>query len=159
MVARIPPMEPAIITVRSQSKHSNATFHSASPSTLRMLLAGTRQSCRWISAVGDERQPILSSSRPTTKPGVLVSTQKAVGPLSVRASTLQTSAMGPLVMKILVPLRTYSSPSRTAVVRNDAASLPDSGSVDAHAPMYVPSHRPGSHLRLSSSEPCSQIGT
>src|SRR5688572_12517544 len=143
MVARIPPIEPAIMTVRSQSKHSNATRHSASPSTLRMLLAGTRQSCRWISAVGLLRQPILSSSRPTTNPGVFVSTQNAVGPLSVRARTLQTSAIGPLVMKIFVPLRTYSSPSLTAVVLNDAASDPLSGSVDAHAPMYVPSHRPG----------------
>src|SRR3954447_21792865 len=131
----MPPMDPAIMTVRSQSKHSNATRHSASPSVLRMLLAGTLQSCRWISAVGDDRQPILSSSRPTTKPGVVVSTQKAVGPLSVRARTLQTSAIGPLVMKIFVPLRTYSSPSLVAVVLKLAASEPDSGSVLAHAPM------------------------
>ncbi len=101
----------------------------------------------------------MSSSRPTTKPGVVVSTTNAVGPRSVLASTVQTSAIGPLVMKIFVPFRTKSSPSRTAVVRIAAASLPASGSVDAQAPISEPSHRPGSQRCCSCGVPCSQIGT
>src|SRR5205085_2704686 len=81
----------------------------------------------WISAVGELRQPILSSSRPTWKPSLRVSTMNAVGPSGARASTVQTSAMGPLVMKILVPLMTQSSPSGRAVARMPPASLPASG--------------------------------
>src|SRR3954447_9069724 len=161
----MPPTDDASITVRSQSKHSNAIRHSASPSTPSTDDAGTRQSVSTISEVGDERQPSLSSSRPTEKPGVFVSTTNAVaaervepsGP-PVLASTVQTSAMGPLVMKILLPLSTHSSPSRTAVVFSAAASDPASGSVDAQHPMKLPSHNPGSQRCLSSSDPCSAIG-
>ena len=41
-------------------------------------------------------------------------------------------------MKVFVPLSTQLSPSRTAVVRVPAASLPASGSVSAHAPSCSP---------------------
>src|SRR5437016_81026 len=44
-----------------------------------------------------------------------------------------TSAMPPLVTKILRPLRTHSSPSRRARVRRLETSEPDCGSVTAKA--------------------------
>ncbi len=50
---------------------------------------------------------------------------------STTATTTVTSAMPPLVMKTLVPLRTHSSPSRTAVVRSDLTSEPAWASVTA----------------------------
>ena len=77
-MAFIPPIDPAIITVRSQSKHSKAIRHRASPSTPSTESAGTRQSVRKISEVGEDRQPSLSNSRPTPKPDVSVGTTNAV---------------------------------------------------------------------------------
>ena len=45
------------------------------------------------------------------------------------------SAYGPLVMKVLLPLRTYPSPSRRAVdFMAPNASEPEPGSVMAHEP-------------------------
>ena len=47
------------------------------------------------------------------------------------------SANGPLVMNVLEPLRTYSSPSRRAVaIIEPKASEPELGSVIAHAPIF-----------------------
>ncbi len=57
---------------------------------------------------------------------------------SVAAMMTSTSALLPCVMKVLVPLSTQSSPSRTAVVRVPAASLPALGSVSAQAPSFSP---------------------
>ena len=48
----MPPIALAIITVRSQSKHSKATFHSALPSSPRRCSSPTRQSVSTISLVG-----------------------------------------------------------------------------------------------------------
>src|SRR4051794_21297581 len=140
----MPPIDDAIITVRSQSKHSNAIRQSASPSGPSIASPGTRQSTSAISAVGEDRQPILSSSRPTLNPGLGSSTRNADADFSpVFARTVQTSAIGPLVMKIFVPLSTQSAPSRTAVVRRPAESDPASGSVEAQAPIHVPSQSDG----------------
>ena len=47
------------------------------------------------------------------------------------ATTTVTSAIPPLVMKTLEPLRTHSSPSSLAVVRSDLTSEPADGSVTA----------------------------
>ena len=53
---------------------------------------------------------------------------------SLQMNTI-VSAYGPLVMNVLDPLRTYSSPSRRAVdLMGPKASDPESGSVIAHAP-------------------------
>ena len=60
------------------------------------------------------------------------------------------SAYGPLVMKVLEPLSTYSSPSRRAVdFIEPKASEPEPGSVMAHAPIFssVSSERPPLLLR------------
>jgi hypothetical protein len=59
--------------------------------------------------------------------------------------TIATSPFLPLVMNCLVPLMTYSSPSRTAVVRSAAASLPVCGSVSAKAPSISPCASGRSH--------------
>lgn len=83
----------------------------------------------------------------------------AVGPCSARASTVHTSATGPLVMNNFVPSSTQSSPSRRAVVRIAPASDPASGSVEAQAPISEPSHSPGSQRCRCCSVPCNQMGT
>src|SRR5471030_1230422 len=65
--------------------------------------------------------------------------------LSVTAMTMATSAYLPLVMNCLVPLMTYSPPSRVAVVRSAAASLPVCGSVRQKAPSISPCASGRSH--------------
>ena len=80
--------------------------------------------------------PILSSFLPSEKPGVSFSTTNEAWPRwpsfgSTVATTTVTSAMPPLEMKTLVPLRIQSSPSRFAVVRSDLTSDPAWGSVTA----------------------------
>ena len=82
--------------------------------------------------------PSLCSSRSTSMPGVPFSTTNdliAARPrsLSSVAQTTTPSARSPEVTKIFSPLRTYSSPSLTAVVRIWAESEPNSGSVIAIA--------------------------
>ena len=71
------------------------------------------------------------------------STMKAEMPLlplllSVTAITTMVSADWPCVMNALLPFSTQPSPSRTAVVRIAAASLPEPGSVSPHAASFSP---------------------
>ena len=68
---------------------------------------------------------------------------------------MTTSASIPLLMKVLAPLTTYSSPRRTAVVRMALRSLPVPGSVMASADMAVPPYSPGSQRPFCSSVPSS----
>ncbi|MNT74057.1 hypothetical protein D3C72_2128330 [compost metagenome] len=68
-------------------------------------------------------------------------------------TTMTRSAVRPLLMKVLLPLITYSSPSRTAVVRTALRSLPVPGSVMAMARMISPEQMPGSHCCFCSSLP------
>ena len=80
--------------------------------------------------------PILSSFLPMDSPGVSLGTMKEAWPRwpssgSTVATTTFTSAMPPLEMNTLVPLRTHSSPSRLAVVRSDLTSEPAPASVTA----------------------------
>ena len=97
---------------------------------------GTRQSVKVICAVSEARMPSLCSSRSTETPGWSRGTTKdlmAARPLLLSrvAHTTMWSARAPEVTKILVPLRTYSSPSRRAVADTAAESEPKSGSVMA----------------------------
>ena len=62
---------------------------------------------------------------------------------SVSAMTTAVPATLALVMKALVPVRTKASPVSTAVVRMAAASEPDPGSVNPHAPRTSPLARAG----------------
>ena len=87
--------------------------------------------------------PSLSSFFPAASPGVPRSTTNAEMPLvpfarSVTAITTSTSADVPCVMKLLAPLSTQLSPSRTAVVRIAAASLPEPASVRPQAASFRP---------------------
>ena len=61
--------------------------------------------------------------------------------------------MLPLVMKFFVPFSTQVSPSRLALVRIAAASLPDAGSESAKQPMRSPRAIPGRKRAFCSSEP------
>src|SRR4029453_9725519 len=55
-----------------------------------------------------------------------------------RAAVVTKWARVPLVMNVLAPSTTYSSPSRTARVRSAATSEPASGAVTPRDPMSSP---------------------
>ena len=76
----------------------------------------------------------------------------------MRAQITATSATLPLVIHILVPFSTQSSPSRTARVRIEPGSEPESGSVRPKQPISSPAAMRGSHSCFCSSEPNRQIG-
>src|ERR1700735_3142586 len=65
------------------------------------------------------------------------------------------SANGPLVMKVLLPLRMYSSPSRRAVdFMPPRASDPESGSVMAQAPTFSAVSRERPQRSIWAGVPC-----
>ena len=86
-------------------------------------------------------------------PGVSVGTTKPRIPSSVRAHTTATSATLPLVIHILVPSSTQSSPSRCGCVRIPPGLEPKSGSVRPKQPIASPAAMRGSHCCLCSSAP------
>ena len=95
-----------------------------------------RQSSRITSAVCEARIPSFDSFLPWRRPGVSLATTNEAWPRwpssgSTVATTTWTSAMPPLEMKTLVPLRTHSSPSSFAVERSERTSEPAWGSVTA----------------------------
>ena len=103
-----------------------------SPSRPSIFSAGTSQFVKINSAVCDPLMPILSSIRPTEKPGKSFSTIKPLMPRvpcsgAVSAKTEVTRAIPPLVIKRFEPLRMYLSPARNANVLIAAASEPDRG--------------------------------
>ncbi|MCY1382557.1 hypothetical protein D9M69_705910 [compost metagenome] len=73
--------------------------------------------------------------------------------LPVLQTTRARSQVEPLVMKVLEPLMTYSSPSSTAVVFTPCRSEPAPGSVMAMAVTISPLTSFGRYLSFSSSEP------
>ena len=81
-------------------------------------------------------------------PGVSVGTTKPRMPSSVCAHTTATSATAPLVIHILVPLSTQSSPSRLALVRIPDGLEPKSGSVSPKQPIASPAAIGGQPLLL-----------
>ena len=116
--------------------------------------------------------PSLDSFLPIESPGVPFATTNEAWPrwprsLSTVATTTVTSAIPPFVMKTLVPFRTHSSSSSSAVVRSDRTSEPALGSVTAYAPSLIsspsPKHSgtqrpicsgvPGSAMPAAASEP------
>ena len=102
----------------------------------RRLSSGIRQSSSTTSAVCEARIPSFDSFLPWRRPGVSLGITNDAWPrwpssASTVATTTCTSAIPPLVMKTLVPLRTHSSPSRFAVVRRLLTSDPACGSVTA----------------------------
>ena len=93
-------------------------------------------------------------------PGI-TSIEIPIGPFifgSVRTAAVIQSARMPDVMKIFSPLTTYSSPSRTAVVRRDETSVPPPGSVMASAEIVSPRSTPGITSACNSALPWRWIG-
>ena len=78
---------------------------------------------------------------------------------SVTANTVMRSATEPWLMNRFDPVRTYSSPSRTAVVRIAAASEPASASVRANAMSHSPDASRGTQRACCSSVPASSSGS
>ena len=102
--------------------------------------------------------PILFSFFSTATPGDFRSTMKALMPLcfsarSQEAKTTPVPRYPPLVMKILLPLMTNSSPARLYIVAIPPASLPALGSVNRRQPMISPVVSAGSHFFFCSSLP------
>ena len=97
---------------------SGTTAGPAGPSTSGSTAsAGSRTSSRTSSPVTEARSDSFWWISRAVNPGVPVGTTKPRMPSSVCAHTTATSATVPLVIHILVPLRTQSSPSRLAAVR------------------------------------------
>ena len=77
---------------------------------------------------------------------------------SVFANTTVQAAWPAFVMKVFEPLRTYSSPRRSAVVFSFATSEPASGSESPNEQRIGSSSSGGSHLACCSSEPAMITG-
>ena len=106
----------------------------------------------------DARSEIFLWISGAEKPGMPRSTRKPrISSSSVRAQTTATSAIVPLVIHILAPLRIQSEPSRRACVRIEPGSEPASGSVRPKQPIASPSCIVGSQRSFCSSEPQRQI--
>ena len=115
--------------------------------------SGSRTSSRLNSEVTEARSDILRVISRALKPGVSVGTANPSTPSSARAHTTATSATEALVIHILDPLSTQSSPSRRAVVRIPPGLEPKSGSVRPKQPIRSPAAMPGSHCSRCSSLP------
>ena len=134
-----------------------------SPSLPSRFSLGMRQSSKISSAVEEARTPNLFSFLPMENPGVPVSTMNELifflpsftDVTAVKTAILQYSA---LVMKRLLPLTTYSFPSRTAVVSVPPASEPALGSVSPNAPRASPDARGFRYFIFCSSVPKRYIG-
>ncbi len=123
-----------------------------------MRSSPTRTFSKNSSAVSDSVWPTLSSLRPRLKPSSPASIAKSVMPLApfsgeVRTAVTTRSALKPLVMKVLEPLMTQPSPSRTAVVLSAARSEPPPGSVMPIARRISPETMPGSQRSFCSCVP------
>ena len=100
---------------------------------------GTRTSSRTSSLVTDARSEILWCTSCAVKPGMPFSTRKPRTPSSVRAHTTATSAIEPLVIHILVPVKHPVRRRRArARVRIEPGSEPESGSVRPKQPISSP---------------------
>ena len=86
----------------------------------------------------------LTVIAPKLAPGSF-STMKQVMPSSVRAASATSPARWPLVTQVLVPVITYSSPSRAALQVSALVSVPASGSDSDSAPRISPAASRGSH--------------
>src|SRR6476620_1845758 len=124
--------------------------------------AGSRTPSSASSAVTEARSDILCLISVAVKPGVSGGTTKPRTPSAVRAQTTATSATEPLVIHILLPVRTQSprpsgAGSWTARVRIPPGSEPKSGSVSPKQPIASPVAIRGSHASFCSADPCFQI--
>ena len=157
------PMAWAAIPIRPPSSVPMAILN-PSPSWPRRFAAGTSMFSKKMVQEGLAQIPSFSSAFWRMKPGVPVSTTKAVMPLvpfdrSVMVKSTIASATGPLVIQFLVPLMTYVSPLRVAVVRCSAASEPACGSVRPKQPSFSPAANGFSQRSFCSSVPNLRTGS
>ena len=147
--ACINPIGPPDSTSRSVFKPDISTLTPwlTSPST---FACGISQFSNTNSQVLEPRMPSLSSFCAVEKPFMPRSIRKAVMqrlPASlpaVRMYTISTSASGPLVIHILLPLATQTSPCNCArQVIEPTTSDPAPGSLIASAPFHSPEHSLG----------------
>ena len=118
--SRAAPTAPKTMPNRASLRHDSGP---RSPVTSgNTASAGNRTFSSTSSDVSEARSESLRVIGGAEKPAVSVGTTKPRMPLlpsasSVRAQTTATSATEPLVIHILVPFSTHSSPSRFALVR------------------------------------------
>src|SRR5262249_30636409 len=160
----IPPMIGAIRQLRSHSNVSLPTEMNPQSRSPSRFSSGTSHSSNESSAVTEVRFPIFARSLPTDNPGESRSTMNAEMPLLpaarlVEANTMNTLAIGALVMNILEPLRTHRPDRSSAVVLKAAASEPDDGSVSPKAPTLSADASFGRYLCLGYSVQRSKMGT
>src|SRR3970282_1182140 len=124
----------------------------------RTKSSGTLTSSSISSEVTEARSDAFFLISGAENPGVSVGTRNPRTPSSVRAQITARSATEPLVIHILVPLRIQSDPSRRALVRIEAGSEPESGSVRPKQPMTSPLAIRGSQFCFCSSDPNLQMG-
>src|SRR5690606_5960090 len=127
------------------------------PSCPMMLRLGTRTSSKKSCAVSEEFMPIFlifCRLMPLASIGTQINDLFLCGgPSDVLASRQHQSAFMPLVIHILVPVITRSSPSGRAVVLTAATSEPPPGSETPRQPTASPAMEGARNARLSSSEP------
>ena len=127
----------------------------------RVVAARARRSC--VTSAWSVGMLNVHQKKSTEKPGASVGTRKALMPTGepgspdVRAKMMSWVAWCRPELKRLWPLRTHSSPSRTAVVSRKVASEPWFGSVSPNARRRVPSRKPGIHSAFCASVPKSRI--
>ena len=156
------PVQQAPKVVRPKSSTVSA-MRSPLPTWPSTFSAGTTMFSKASRPVAVPRMPHLGMRASSTlKPGMSGVTRKAVisfflpAPApGVRAITVSTPAMPPLVIQRFVPLRMYALPSGVgvAVVCTLLASEPASGSVRAKAASCSPLTSGGSQRRFCSSVP------
>jgi hypothetical protein len=132
----------------------------ATTETIRPAQDAVRADAVAISTVSIPLYPSFGMLRLTEMPPHVAasgsfSTMKQVMPSSVRAASATSPARWPLVTQVLVPVITYSSPSRTARHVIALVSLPASGSESERHPRISPVASRGSHRVRCSSVPWS----
>ena len=124
----------------------------------RMRSLGIRQSWKTSSLVMLALRLCLPCISGAVKPGSPFSTMKPRMTPSTLAHAMATSAMVPLVIHILAPLRTQLSPSSTARVISPPGFEPKSGSVRPKQPIRSPAAMPGRYFCFWASVPYFQMG-
>ena len=130
-----------------------------SPSLPMRFPQGTRTSLKLTTPLARALSPMKRQRCSTSTPSQSVSTTKALifFVRGSRAITTSSSARVPFVHQSFSPFRTYSSPSRTAVVVRLEGSEPTWRSVRAKAEM-APSAQRGRYFSFCSGVPKSLSG-
>src|ERR1039457_3248954 len=154
--AHAAPIVPQPMPKRASLRHESGPRIPLTPG--RTALSGTRTESKDSSEVTDARSDSLLCTSEVVKPRAPRSMRKPRTPESVIAHTTAMSAIEPLVIHILVPLITQSSPSRRAEVRIEVGSDPASGSVSPKQPIARPAAISGSQRAFCSSLPYAEMG-